>query len=171
MPQTLPDHTTLIQSALSRLLRIAENSGYLVNWVAGKNGRYYHWLHLIELGQNLPLPQQLIVLAHELGHARDYILNFPPPDELLLLSHFWENYRLSDFYYGRELQAWCHAKEILQDLETWPFVEDDFEAFKNQSMESHYRSLVQAKAKGQDKPNEDEYFEVWSDMVERMRLK
>ncbi len=171
VPQTTSDYTALIQLALSRLLRIAENTGYRVDWVSGKNGRYYHWLRLIELGQDLPLPQQLIVLAHELGHARDYILCFPQPDELLLLSHFWENYRLSDFYYGREQQAWAHAQEILQDLDIWPVIQPEFEAFKDQSMGPHYERLLEAKQKGQDKPNEEDYFEAWSDMVERMRVK
>ena len=171
MPQATSDHTTPIQLALNRLLRIAENTGYQVEWVPGKNGCYCHWLRppIIELGRDLLLPQQLVVLAHELGHARDYILNFPQPDELLLLAHFWENYRLGDFYYSREQQAWVHAKEILHDLGIWPVIQPEFDAFKEQSLGPHYQKLLAAKEKGQDKPNESDYFEAWCDMIERIR--
>ena len=165
----MKEMTTPKEAAILALLKEADKLGYEVEWVAGDNGSFQYWKHLIKIGKNHSLDDRIIVLSHEIGHGQDYRDNPPGAQELILMTCFSKEWQVSEHYYKRERRAWDYATLLLKELEVWETIRFSFGAYKKSALSAYYQRHIRAKEEGKDKPEKLLFDKVYYELTDTSR--
>lgn len=136
--------TVRLRGLYKVLIATARSLGYKFHLVGGESGTHTGFpgqKKIIEVGKDQPLPDKIVYLAHEIGHALDFIHDTPKVGEVITVLKNWEAYRLSDKYYQREKSAWRHAKSMLENMKGYKVVKVRFGQLRTRGLASYYKQM------------------------------
>ncbi len=123
--------------------------GYTYKSIPGNSG--YHRTNTvnffeIQIGKNQSLEDRVITFAHEIGHALDLAhtpMSIPEKSQ-------W-NRGMSQAILNREIAAWKHGWQLLQDMRCGHYVRERFGVLEADGIHSYKRALKHKMVKGINK--------------------
>lgn len=155
----------VIGIAYKELIKIARALDYSVRIVSGSNGLCYFWERRIEIGRDLSPILRTITLAHEIGHAIDHKENIVSANELVMIVKLPAYYVTSQQYYDREKKAWTLGKKLLEDMNSYDIIKDEYIAERKRGLKSYYHDMMRVRKEGKDKPTHEEYLQAYQEVL------